>query len=109
VIIPAATLLMLFAVVSIVCLVTLWITRWPGFRVATLITFIVCAYFGEIWFFKIYGSLYADANGELTTRSSVLRMFACVPIVAAVCGWLGAAAAALAMRYIERPPSVDEH
>jgi len=108
VILPAFGLLASFAVIGLVCIVTLWITRWPGFRVATLIVFIICAYAGEIVFFRIFSSLYADANGELTTRSSVLLMYACIPVVAAVSGWLGAAVAQLAMRYIEDGPQRNE-
>ena len=69
-----------------------------------MVTFIVCAYASEVLFFRVYSSLYADADGELTTRASVLGMFACIPIVAAISGWVGAAAAKLVMRYIDGQP-----
>ena len=105
---PMFGLLASLAVISVVCMLTLWITRWPGFRIATLLTFIVCAYAGEVLFFRVYSSLYADADGQLTTRASVLGMFACIFVVAAISGWLGAAAAELVMRYIDGSPERND-
>ena len=90
------------SVISVVGLITLWITRWPGFRPSTLGVFIVWAYVGEVPFFKIYSSIYATPEGELTTRSSVIMMFGLIPVVAAVSGWLGTAVTELLLRWLYR-------
>ena len=89
------------AVVSIVCITTLWITRWPGFRVATLVTFILCGYGGVYFYFRIIDRLFPDHPGEPVAGSTLLWLWGSVPFVVAVSGWLGAAVARLAMRYIE--------
>jgi hypothetical protein len=101
-ILPAFGLLISLSVISVVGIITLFVTRWPGFRPSTLGVFVVWAYVGEVPFFKIYSSLYATPDGELTTRSSVIMMFAFIPVVAAVCGWLGAAATELFLRWLYR-------
>src|SRR5215467_8004002 len=103
-IIPAFTVLALLAVIFPICMVTLWLTRWPGFGVATLLCFIIGAFLGEILFFKVYGRLYADSHGQLTSRSQVMHMFAWIPVIAAISGWLGAATSKLAMDYIDAAP-----
>jgi hypothetical protein len=89
-------------VISVVGIITLFVTRWPRFRPSTLGVFVVWAYVGEVPFFKIYSSLYATPGGELTSRSSVIMMFAFIPLVAAVSGWLGAAATELFLRWLYR-------
>jgi hypothetical protein len=99
---PAFGLLISLSVISVVGLITLWITRWPGFRPSTLGVFVVWAYVGEAPFFKIYSSIYTTPEGELTTRSSVIMMFALIPVVAAISGWLGAAATELFLRWLYR-------
>ena len=101
-ILPAFGLLISLTVISVVAIITLFITRWPGFRPSTLGVFIVWAYVGEVPFFKIYSALYATPEGELTITSSVIMMFALIPIVAAVSGWLGAAATELFLRWLYR-------
>jgi len=102
VILPAFGLLISLSVISVVGIITLFVTRWPGFRTSTLSVFVVWAYVGEVPFFKIYSSLYATPDGELTTRSSMMTMFALIPVVAAVSGWLGAAATELFLRRLFR-------
>jgi hypothetical protein len=102
VILPAFGLLISLTVISAVGIITLFATRWPGFRPSTLGVFIVWAYVGEVPFFMIYSSFYATPNGELTTRSSVIIMFAFIPVVAAISGWLGAAATELFLRWLYR-------
>jgi hypothetical protein len=102
VILPAFGLLISLSVISVVGIITLFITRWPGFHPSTLRVFIVWAYVGEVPFFKIYSSLYATPDGELTTKSSVIMMFGFIPVVAAVSGWLGAAATELFLRWLYR-------
>jgi hypothetical protein len=62
----------------------------------------VWAYVGEVPFFKIYSGLYATPEGELTTTSSVIMIFALTPVVAAVFGWLGVAATELFLRWLYR-------
>ncbi len=105
-ILPAFGLLISLSVISVVGIITLFVTRWPGFRPSTLGVFIVWAYVGEVPFFKIYSALYATPEGELTTTSSVIAMFALIPAVAAISGWLGAAATELFLRYLFRKTKV---
>ena len=78
------------------------LTRWPGLRWSSLISFVFSALVGAAVYTLAYLAIFGDATGALSTTTHLVFLLVGIPIVGSLVGWLGAGAATLISQRIQR-------
>ena len=80
----------------------LWLTPWPGLRWSSIFWFVFSAFVGAGAYALAYEAIFGDATGALPTTSLLVFLLVGIPIAGLIVGWLGAGAATLISRRIQR-------
>ena len=78
------------------------LTPWPGLRWSSLISFVFSALVGAAVYTLAYLAIFGDATGALSTTTRLVFLLVGIPIVGSLVGWVGAGAATLIRRRIQR-------
>ena len=78
------------------------LTRWPGLRWSSLISFVFSAFVGAGAYTLAYVAIFGDATGALDTTTRLMFLLVGIPIVGSLVGWLGAGAATVIRPRIQR-------